>query len=155
MKKQLKKLNRGNLEEGSKGDDSAYSMQENVASLFQPDTVLAAQYFDNLHRKAILQSEKRLMLAILEDAIDCYQDNVLAQSGKAKVRFDEVQEWIVERDRDWVFSFESICEELGFDPRYVRQGLLRWKHQQLVQHAEANNPEVRERPRYAAVGGNR
>jgi hypothetical protein len=153
MQKPFRKLSGDNLEERSKADDSAFSMQENVASLFQPDTLLAAQYFDNLRRKTVLEPEKRLMLAILEDAIHCFQDNVLAQSGKAKTRFDEVQEWIVERDRDWVFSFESICEELGFDPRYVRQGLLRWKQQQLLKHAKTDNGEVRERSRYVAAGG--
>jgi hypothetical protein len=153
MKNQFRKLNRGNSAERSKGDDTVFSMQENVGSLFQPDTLLAAQYFDNLRRKSILEPEKRLMLAILEDAIDSFQDNVLAERGKAKSRFGEAQEWILQRDNDWVFSFESICEELGFDPRYVRQGLLRWKQQQLLKHAKTDNGEVRERPRYAAAGG--
>ena len=32
----------------------------------------------------------------------------------------------MEADGDWVFSFENICEALGFNPAYVRKGLLRW-----------------------------
>jgi hypothetical protein len=152
MKKQFKQLNHGNFER-AKRDEAAFSIQDNIASLFQPDTTLAEQYFDNLRRKTALEPEKRLMLAILEDAIDSFQDNLLAQTRKAKMRFDEAQEWILERDRDWVFSFESICEELGLDPRYLRQGLLRWKQQQLIKHAKADNPDLKERPRYAAAGG--
>jgi hypothetical protein len=152
MKKQFKQLNRSNFER-AKSDEAAFSIQENIASLFQPDTTLAEQYFDNLRRRTVLQPEKRLMLAILEDAIDTFQENVLAESGKAKIRFDQAEEWILERDQDWIFAFESICEELGLDPRYLRQGLLRWKQQQLLKHGGADNTEMKDRPRYAAVGG--
>jgi hypothetical protein len=132
--------------------EPAIIMHENITSLFQPDTVLAAQYFDNLRRKMLLEPEKELLLAVLEDGIKCFQDNILAKSGKAKKLFDETEEWVLERDRDWVFSFENICEVLGFDPRYVRQGLLRWKHQQLKRHAQTHVRETRETPRYAVIG---
>jgi hypothetical protein len=132
--------------------EPAIMMHDNIASLFQPDTVLAAQYFDNLRRKTLLEPEKKLLLAILEDGIKCFQDNVLAQSGKAKKLFDETEEWVLERDSDWVFSFENICEALGFDPQYVRQGLLRWKHQQLTRHAKTHVRETSETPRYVAIG---
>jgi len=57
----------------------AFNMDERVASLFEPDTLVAAQYFGNLRRKTLLDPEKRLMLAILEDAINCYQDHLLSQ----------------------------------------------------------------------------
>ena len=103
-----------------------------AASLFQLDTLLSDQYFENLRRKTPLKPEKKLMLAILEDAVWCFQHNVWARNGKGKKLFDEAQEWILDKSRDWVFSFESICEVLGFTPRYVRQGLLRWKEKRLI-----------------------
>jgi hypothetical protein len=118
--------------------EPANIMHENIVSLFQPDTVVASQYFDNLRRKTLFEPEKKLMFAVLEDGINCFQDNVLAENGRAKKLFDDAEEWILARDRVWVFSFECLCEVLGFDPRYVRQGLLRWKHQQLLKHAKAN-----------------
>lgn len=108
------------------------SMDEKLASLFQPDTLLSAQYFDNLRGKTLLEPEKRLMLALLEDAVQCFQDNILAQSGKKKRLFEEAEEWILEEDGDWIFSFENICEFLGFSPAYLRQGLLRWKEKKLT-----------------------
>jgi hypothetical protein len=88
---------------------------------------LSAQYFDNFRRQRVLEPEKDLMLAILEDAVRCFQDNVLAQERRKKALFDEAEEWILETDRDWIFSFESVCETLGLDPRAVRQALLRLK----------------------------
>jgi hypothetical protein len=44
------------------------SVEERVASLFQQDTLLPAQYFETFRRKFYLEPEKRLMLAILDDA---------------------------------------------------------------------------------------
>ncbi len=33
----------------------------------------------------------------------------------------------MEKDGDWFFSFENVCETLGFYPDYIRHGLLAWK----------------------------
>lgn len=102
-------------------------MEDHLPSLFQPDILLSAQYFDNFRRQRVLEPEKDLMLAILEDAVRCFQDNILAQERRKKALFDEAEEWILETDRDWIFSFESVCETLGLDPPAVRQALLRLK----------------------------
>ena len=103
-------------------------------ALFQPDSLLSTHYFETLRRKTILEPEKRLMLAILEDAVNCFQDNLLAQNVRRRRLFEQAEEWIVEVDGDWVFSFENICEVLGFNPAYVHQGLLRWMENKLPKH---------------------
>ena len=121
----------------SQYSEEVNTMDEKLASLFQPDTLLSAQYFDNLRRKTLLEPEKRLMLALLEDAIHCFQDNMSAQTVRKKKLFDETEDWIVEMDGDWIFSFDHVCETLGFSPEYVRQGLLRWKEKHKPQRLEA------------------
>ncbi|MBI2996840.1 MAG: hypothetical protein HYY46_00060 [Deltaproteobacteria bacterium] len=131
------------LETGSPEYTPGLTLDEKLASLFQPDTLVSAQYFQNLRRSTVLEPEKRLMLAVLEDAIQCFQDNVSARSGRGKRLFEEGEEWILEEDIDWIFSFESICEVLGFNPEYVRQGLLRWKERKLAKHAHAKAWETR------------
>ncbi len=45
------------------------STEEIDASLFQPDTVLPAQYLETVCRKNHLLAEQELMLAVLEDAV--------------------------------------------------------------------------------------
>lgn len=100
--------------------------EEQLHSFFQPD-VLPKQSWDVCRRIARLQPEKELMLAVLQDAVECFQKYVRAQDRKGKTRFREVEDWIMEEDSDEVFSFEYICEILGIDPRYLRRGLLRWK----------------------------
>jgi len=108
-------------------EQSSFTADERIGSLFQPDTVLSDQYFENLRRKTLFEPEKRLMLAILEDGIHCYLENLGASDAKRKQVFEEAAAWITEIDGDWVFSFGSVCDALGLNAEYVRQGLLRWK----------------------------
>jgi hypothetical protein len=115
----------------------AFNMDERIASLFEPDALLTVQYFGNLRRKILLEPERRLMLAILEDAINCYQDNLLAQWSRTGRLFTEAEQWILEKGSDWLFSFQNICETLGFNPEYVRQGLLRWKEKKTAKYPES------------------
>ena len=110
---------------------------ENISSLFQSDTLLSAQYVDTFRRKTLLEPEKRLMLAILDDAIHCYQDNMFSPSGKNKRRFDEAEEWIVIAHGDWIFCFDNVCASLGFNPEYIRRGLLRWKENNRQNHSRS------------------
>lgn len=56
----------------SQYSEKVNTMDEKLASLFQPDTLLSTQYFDNLRRNNLLEPEKRLMLALLEDAIHSF-----------------------------------------------------------------------------------
>jgi hypothetical protein len=76
------------------------------------------------------------MLAILEDAIDCFRDNCSAKQGKKKRLFDNAKGWLFGSD-DWVFGFQNICSVLGLNPEYVLKGLVRWQTNKLSQHPSA------------------
>jgi hypothetical protein len=117
--------------------DTGFSLEERVGSLFQPDTLLSAQYFETFRRKTLLEPEKRLMLAVFEDAVACFQKYIHARDTRGKTVFAEAEEWILEKDSDWLFSFENICETLGLNPDYVREGLVKWKEAKL--RPRANN----------------
>jgi hypothetical protein len=112
---------------GYAGSRTALTGIENLTSMFQPDTLLPAQYYDTLRRKTLLDPEHRLMLAILDDAIACYQGNLFARNRKNKRLFDDAEEWIVTPGSDWIFSFDHVCETLGLNPAYLRRGLLQWR----------------------------
>ena len=116
-------------------DLPALTLDEKLGSLFQPDMLLSAQYFQNLRTRGVLEPEKKLMLAVLEDAVNCFQDNVLARGGTRKRLFDEVEEWFTDDDDNRLFSFENICEELGLNHHYVRQGLRRWRKKEQFKSA--------------------
>ena len=103
--------------------ETGLSMEERVTSLFQPDTLLPEQYLETFRRKLHLEPEKKLMLAVLEDAITCFQKYVSARDGKGKVLFQETEEWVLDQGDEWLFSFANVCDTLGFDPDYLRRGL--------------------------------
>ena len=107
----------------------ASSSDENIACLFQPDTLLAEQCFED-RRGRSLGPERRLVLAILEDAILTFQDNHAARDGKKKRLFDQAHVWLFNVSDDWVFSFENICHLLEFNPEYIRKGLAQWREKE-------------------------
>jgi hypothetical protein len=117
--------------------ETGLSMEERVTSLFQPDTLLPDQYLETFRRKFHLEPEKKLMLAVLEDAIACYQKYIFAQEGKGRVLAQETEQWLLDENSDWLFSFDNVCETLGFDPAYMREGLMRWKQQKLADYSQA------------------
>jgi hypothetical protein len=127
--------------------DKGLSMEERVTSLFQPDTLLPDQYLDTFRRKLHLEPEKKLMLAVLEDAIACYQKYFFARDGKGKALFLEAESWVEERSGEGVFSFDSVCEILGLDPAYLRRGMREWKTRAMVQTVQAKIYQLTPRPK--------
>jgi hypothetical protein len=105
---------------------------------------------ERLYKKQIREGEEALMLAVLDSAIECFQKYVLARREREKKLFREAEEWILEKNSDWFFSFENICETLELYPDYIRQGLLCWKEAKLKSHSiqgpDASHPK-RPQPR--------
>jgi hypothetical protein len=98
-------------------------------TLFTPDTLLPSQYFDRLRSRTEYDGERRLMLAILEDAVDVYRKQAGARDRKRQQHFLDAEAWIEDTDATWIFSFENICIALGLEPEYLRGGLRAWKRQ--------------------------
>src|SRR5215813_3395800 len=103
--------------------ETGLSMEERVTSLFQPDTLLPEQYLDTFRRKLHLEPEKKLMLAILEDAIACYQKYVLVRDFKGKSLFGEAEGWVLDRGGESIYAFDSVFESLGLNADYLRRGM--------------------------------
>lgn len=99
--------------------------------LLQPDTLLPSQYFAVLKRKGAHEPERRLVIAVLRDAVDCFQKHLRARDAKARQLFHDAEEWICSEDRSWPFSFENVCDLLQINAEYLRRGLLTWKDHQL------------------------
>lgn len=110
-------------------------MSEQVVSeaythLLQPDTVLPSQYYAALRRKSIQEPERRLVIAILEDAVDCYVKHMFSHDRRSQQLCFDAEEWFRDEDREWPFSFENICEFLGLDSAYMRNGLAALKERE-------------------------
>ena len=110
-------------------EEKSFAIDDRVSSLFQPDTLLSEEFFGNYRRRIPLEPEKALLLAVLEDGVRSFQDNIFADSGKKRALFDEAREWLFNDGFEHVFSFSSICSTLGLNPGYIRRGLKRWEEQ--------------------------
>ena len=106
-------------------------VSDTFAHLLQPDTLLPSQYFAVLKRKSNHEPERRLAIAVLQDAVDCYQKHLRARDRKARQLFIDAEEWITSEDRTWPFSFDNVCDLLQINPEYLRRGLAVWKERQL------------------------
>jgi hypothetical protein len=116
-----------------KGFDSANASHDDKAlAVFQTDVLIPEQYLATYKRTIHLHAEKALMFAILQDAFMCLQEYVAAYDRRGRRLFADAEQWILENDRHYLFSFESVCECLGFDASYLRRGLMRWKDQALA-----------------------
>ena len=91
---------------------------------------------EDLFKKITRDGEKRLMLAILENATEDFQKYALVTDKRRRQLFEDAEAWIFDGDDHSLFSFESICEHLQLDPEYMRQGFRRWKAANDSHHAE-------------------
>jgi len=115
-------------------DRAGLTASESVAYGFQPDPLFSERCFADRRCNIRLEPEKRLVLAILEEAVYCFQANYSAQHGIKKRLFDSAHRWFFGTSCDWVFSFENICSVLGFNPGYVRKGLASWRDKDISKH---------------------
>ncbi len=68
------------------------------------------------------------MLAILKDAVECLEKYREASSSPGRELYQNALEWIEDKSTGWLFSFNNICDLLGFDPDYLRKSLLKREH---------------------------
>ncbi len=78
-------------------------------------------------------SEYRLMLAVLQDAVTCWFRCNSVRNGRERRMFQELSAWFWSDDQDWLYSFESICDHLGLEPNAIRRGLKNWPPPSLQQ----------------------
>lgn len=91
--------------------------------------VLPCQYFDlsGGHR---LTGEQRLMLALLADALNVYQQGVLSRNTRKRLLFVDAERWITAGAKSHhAFSFDTVCDALGINPGMLRRRMLLWKHE--------------------------
>jgi hypothetical protein len=101
-------------------------------SLFQPDSLLPSQFFATLKQKTHACGERRLMVAILEDAIECFQKHFWARDTRSRNLRTEAENWFLSDDESWPFSFVNVCHALDLQPEFLRRGLWLWKEQELA-----------------------
>jgi hypothetical protein len=112
------------LQNTKTGDNDAVVM-------IQHDSTDVDTHLRNFRRQEFLEPEKKLLSAVLEDALACLDKYFHASSKRGKKSYQEAEDWVFRREDSGVFSFTNVCEAVGLQPSYVRKGVLRWKEQNL------------------------
>jgi hypothetical protein len=86
---------------------------------------------EGVYKKDIREGEERLMLAVLESAVEDFQKYVLARHARGKKLFQEAEEWLLDKVSEEPFSFQGICQTLELHPEPIRKGLMVWKEARL------------------------
>lgn len=99
-----------------------------------PDVVLPDQFFAGGTFGLPDSPEKRLMFAVLLDAISQLRQ-------RQSTRAIEAEQWIRDEEDEGVFSFANVCGVLGFEPRSLANGLLA-KNSPIAQRAPLRHPRT-------------
>ena len=92
----------------------------------QAGAVLPLQFHGDRRGTAMTEPLRRLMVAVLVDAIRCFRGNVGAPQPAKRREFVEVQSWIFSDKDNGLFSFGAVCEALEVDPKAIRKRLMHW-----------------------------
>jgi hypothetical protein len=121
---------------------SSVPVAEKAMAVFQPDILIDSQFQSTYRRRFHLDPERVLMLAVLQDAVVCFQENVFATCKRKRVMHVEAEEWILNENKSDLFSFENVCEALGYDAGYMRAGLQRWKRAALAKKSHKSGRRI-------------
>ena len=96
-----------------------------LARILEPDIFLPSQFYGSAGLSRKLEGEKRLMIAVLKDAVECLEKYRGSRTSIGQIQYQSAIEWVEDIDTEWLFSFNNICDLLGFDPEYLREVLLK------------------------------
>jgi hypothetical protein len=100
------------------------AVDDDLPRIFQGISILPTKNSERLRNKATSEGERKLLFAVLEDAILGYlQDAGEASLGNTP-EFHGAAEWLSSDDESGPFAFLRVCEALGIDAGRLRSGLL-------------------------------
>ena len=134
-----------------------HQAEERLNDLFEPDVLLPIQYFAALKRKRFSSGEHRLLIAIMQDAVECFQKHIHARDSKRRQLYVDAESWISSDDYAGTFSFNNVCDLLGMSPEYLRQGLIDWRDRERSRRRgrlfdAVRSHGIRERVRIESLG---
>lgn len=90
-----------------------------------PSFCLPEQFFtDATQSQAHWNGTRRLLFAVLQDAVACWFRYQRARSAQGRQLFREIRDWFLTTNRDSLYSFENICIHLNLNADYFRRGLM-------------------------------
>ena len=95
------------------------------------EVLLPVQFHDGRHGATTVEPLRRLMVAILLDAIRCVQTKVDARQPAGRQDCADARSWIFSDDDRAVLSFKAVCDALDIDANAIRKYLVQWEEKRL------------------------
>ncbi len=95
---------------------------ERSDTLVAGDVLLPAQYWGP-GEDPRSEPEKRLMAAVLEEAVATLLNRAGDHSHEGSQLMEEARRWFASDERSGPFAFATICDVLGLDENGIRQAL--------------------------------
>ena len=84
---------------------------------------------DQLTPRRKLDPERRLMLAVLHEAVATY---LAVEERSTRANLGEIEAWVASDDTTWPYSFGNLCDALGLDRSAVRRALFLQRLERLA-----------------------
>src|SRR5208337_5515105 len=116
----------------------------------RPQRIRSGQFRGKRRRDTQTEPLRRLMAAVLCEAVNRFQRNLFQTSLYGRCEFVEAEFWLFKDDSEALFSFNKVSDFLSVDPRHIRQQLCEWRRDQFQAasstEAIAKNPGPRVLP---------
>ena len=96
--------------------------EDSGADLLSPGVLTREQFYPMPARSPY----HRLLFAVLEDAIICFQQGVQASNVHRRRLFHEAKHWLFDAESGGFMSCPMVCESLGIDLVALRRYLHEW-----------------------------
>jgi hypothetical protein len=95
-----------------------------------PEAIVPAKFSSASRGPA--EGERRLLLALLEQALACYRKHASATDPRGRRAFAEAEAWLMGEESGALCSFQAVCDFLGLDPDYIRTALAQRRQTQMA-----------------------
>ena len=111
------------------GQSAGQHLSRDEVSGGNDDVVLPAQFFSAIADPRS-EPERRLMVAVLEEAISAVLSGASSANEERRTVAREAERWFASNSRGWPFAFCTLCDVLGLDIERVRQVISAWRERQ-------------------------
>jgi hypothetical protein len=105
-------------------ETSTYATHDDLPNIFAGVGILPIQYGESRRRKLPSEGERKLLFAVLEDAIRTYlRHRDKGVEARNNEEFVEAAEWLSSDEEGGPFAFVNVCEALGIEADCLREGI--------------------------------
>ena len=118
----------------------------------RPQLIRSGQFRGKRRREIKTEPLRRLMAAVLCEAVIRFQRNLFHTSLYSRCEFVEAEFWLFKDQSKALFSFNNVCDFLSLDPQHIRRQLCDWRrsHVRAASSTETTMKDPVDKMEYSA-----